>query len=77
MTLKQKALAHYDRMIKWAEKQPKRKLVDCEYMYESIGEIWVDTDCAYCKKIEKYNLDCNFCRLCVVNYDSRHCCGGT
>ena len=51
MTLKQKALAHYDRMIAWAEKQPKRKMADgWGAMLLEIGENYYGKYCVYCRK---------------------------
>ena len=77
MTLKQKALAHYDRMIEWAEKQPKRNKRDSGVMYASIREDWGGTCCPYCQKMYEEELDCSFCRLRDENYDEAHpCCGG-
>jgi len=73
MTLKQKALAHYDRMIEWAEKQPKTRCQDIEDMEDAIGENYASGYCAYCQE----NLNtCSTCRLYNKSKKhGKHCCG--
>jgi len=77
MTLKQKALAHYDRMIEWADKQPKRNRCSDVYMYDKILEYWGGECCPYCQKISEQDLNCSYCRLHADNDDYKSCCNGT
>ena len=71
-TLKQRALKHYDRMIRWAEKQPKRKFPFSGDMERAIGEEWHSGDCPYCQKYDPFA--CFSTSLCpLVEGD---CCGG-
>jgi len=70
MTLKQKALAHYDRMIEWAEKQPKKMHVYRDVMYMAICEDFSGHYCAYCQNNE--SIACDECKL--LSDDG--CCGG-
>jgi hypothetical protein len=79
MTLKQKALAHYDRMIEWAEKQPKRVRVDEFSMFSDIGEGWDSDNCPYC---DAHNAMCFGCEMNPLKtkattkiYGSMFCCG--
>ena len=73
MTLKQKALAHYDRMIAWAEKQPTKSYVDPYEMESSIGEHYDGEYCAYCRK----HILCSTCDLYAKSKKyGEHCCGG-
>ncbi|MFA5377412.1 MAG: hypothetical protein WC455_16795 [Dehalococcoidia bacterium] len=73
MTLKQKALAHYDRMIAWAEKQPETRCQDIEEMEDAIGENYDADYCVYCQSCE------NTCHVCKLYGKSKryghHCCG--
>ena len=67
--IKKEALAHYDRMIKWAEKQNPRGRVNGYKIRGEIGEVWASYDCSYCNK---YGLSCSRCPL---NLDT-WCCNG-
>lgn len=61
-------LLHWDRMIKFASKQPcflfwfpsKRKYVCCDTMYNSIKEEWYGNDCPLCNV---YEINCGICPL--------------
>jgi len=72
MTIKQKALAHYDRMIRWASKQNPRGKVFSDIMKDAIGEIWSSMDCSYCNKYG--DNDCEKCPL--SNEKNGLCCDG-
>lgn len=75
MTLKQKALAHYDRMIEWAKKQPKRGHVSKIKMFVEINETWESDYCIYCNSHK--GGTCPQCKLySIPRYDGRHCCDG-
>ena len=76
MTLKQKALAHYDRMIEWAKKQPKKNKCDRVNMYYHISETWSGSHCPYCQKMSEKDLNCSYCRLHADNDDDNCCCEG-
>jgi hypothetical protein len=67
-----RAIRHYDRMIKWAEKQNPDFGPDYDIMYEKIGENWYANSCTYCAKAH------NDCILCKLNGSaaSYHCCNG-
>ena len=77
MTLKQKALAHYDRMIEWAKKQPKKNKCDRVNMYYHISETWSGSHCPYRQKMSEKDLNCSYCRLHADNDDENCCCDGT
>ncbi len=51
--LKQQVIEHWQRMIRWASKQPKNRVVDIEVMGTAIKEVWLDSGCAWCKWYEK------------------------
>ena len=73
-TTKQKALDHYDRMIAWAEKQPKNDFRPLMHiMKNSLGEDYGGLDCPYCR--ENYNAGCK-CKLYTIKTDRHHCCAG-
>ena len=74
MTLKLKALAHYDRMIAWAEKQPKRNVVNEDHMEYDIGENWRGGGCVYCTEYFR-KAQCSLSDADCED-DSRHCCNG-
>jgi hypothetical protein len=80
VTLKQKALAHYDRMIAWAEKQPKKVIADANVMLEKLGESWHGEFCIYCKSREDQCFGCLLNPI-ITRFASREfgqvmCCGG-
>jgi len=58
--LQKEALAHYDRMIAWAEKQPKRGKPSHVKMASYIGEWAGPAKCSYCVE---YGYDCLQCPL--------------
>jgi hypothetical protein len=60
-TTKQKTLEHYDRMIAWAEKQPKKRVVSNIDMMFEIHENWDGIFCSYCRSIRKPG--CGSCKL--------------
>ena len=77
--VKKDAIAHYNRMIKWAEKQPKRgRIREVSSMSRSvsmmaeIGEDWDGYYCSYC--INPFN-EIEECINCPINENS-NCCGG-
>lgn len=44
------SIKHWQRMIKWAEKQPRTGFADIEFMYKDLDEGRYSSDCALCKK---------------------------
>lgn len=61
-----KSIEHWERMIKWAEKQTVSFLSD--KMYRSLGEDWYSDGCPLCKKYYKedgntYKESCGYCPL--------------
>jgi hypothetical protein len=66
--IKRDALAHYDRMIKWAEKQDPKGFVNHLFMYRDIGETWYSDYCPYCKKYPG-------CEKCPLEKHKK-CCDG-
>jgi len=71
--IKKDALAHYDRMIAWAEKQPPRKSCLGNDMSEQIGENHGPGYCSYCGK--NYT-DCQKCELWKPHKKLFECCNG-
>lgn len=68
--IQKQAIAHYDRMIEWAKKQPQRKIPDdCDMLCE-IGENWFSNGCTYCLKY--FDGSCDTCALQA----KRGCCNG-
>lgn len=49
MNIKKETIKHYNRMIKWAKKQPQEGLVNVKFMFSEIGEDWFSEYCEYCK----------------------------
>jgi hypothetical protein len=66
--IQKEALAHYNRMIAWAEKQDPYGGVYSGFMRNEIGEGWFGDYCVYC---EKYY----HCDECPLNRSGR-CCDG-
>jgi len=67
MTKKQaiwKSILHWRRMIKWAEKQPKKNRANHQYMYGEIGEWWDSLSCDLCKVCDDHG-DCPECPLSI------------
>ena len=57
--VKKDAIAHYTRMIKWAEVQPEEEMTNRCEMDKDIGEFYWGNDCSYCiEKDEKQVSDC-------------------
>lgn len=76
MTRKE-ALAHYERMIKWAKTQPKKADVSEHDMVSAIKEAWSADYCPYCKKMT--GKSCRLCPLCRPSAKTLYlgaCCGG-
>jgi hypothetical protein len=77
--IQKKALAHYDRMIKWAEKQPLGGHADNSMHYE-LGESEYGEDCSYCKKYYQIGgclLNSNDReKPCSIPWYTNHCCNG-
>ena len=68
MTVKEESLAHYDRMIPWAEKQDPNEPAIRGKMLVDLGEHWGGEFCPYCKRSA-----CG-CQDCQLNNES--CCAG-
>jgi hypothetical protein len=64
--LKKKVIAHWERMIVWAEKQSKEKRVSKEEMLNAIGERWTSLYCDYCTV---YSNICSRCPLDKMLYN--------
>lgn len=75
--LKIRALTHYNKMIRWAEKQSKRKRADCDVMLDEIGEHWHGDFRPYCER-----MGLKFCENGCPLYGKEktaggeHCCNG-
>jgi len=74
--IQKQAIMHYDRMIKWAEKQPQDEPVKFLKMERYIGESWGDDDCPYCEKY--FHDDSVICPLSnnSLTCDGDICCNG-
>jgi len=55
------SLKHWERMIRWADKQPLDTPVSQVEMKEDIGETWIGEDCSLCKIFEDSSNDM-FCQ---------------
>lgn len=74
MSIKEEALAHYDRMIKWAEKQSNYIHPHYSTMNSELGEGWTSVDCSYC---QEYSYDCEHnCPLYISTSSYFGCCNG-
>ena len=51
------SLKHWERMLRWADKQPLDTPVSCVEMKEDIGEIWTGDDCPLCKIFDESEND--------------------
>jgi hypothetical protein len=75
-TIKQEALDHYDRMIKWAKTQNSGGAPDVQIMEKELKESWFSGDCPYCKK---YNF-CMSSEVCPLQTKVERihtsCCDG-
>jgi len=50
--LQQKAIKHYDKMIRYAKTQLPGSKVSRTSMYKNIGQYWEGDDCPYCQREE-------------------------
>lgn len=69
---KAEALAHYDRMIVWAESQPPNDCASSDTMRSELGEAWFASYCIYC---QEFMHGMYVCVNCPLNSDNG-CCGG-
>jgi len=67
-TIKINALAHYDRMIAWANKRPINGSVQRYRMQLALKESWDAVSCVYCMKCD--------CSKCPLSVNLLGCCGG-
>jgi len=66
MTKKQaikKAIAHWERMIRWAKKQNKKEFPSLFSMSNDIKEAWKGKDCELCKQFQNKADGCSNCPL--------------
>ncbi len=71
-SLKRRALAHYDRMIAWAEQQDPDDFKLITTMVNAIGEVWGQGDCSYCSRYyDRERASCGDCPL----LSHSGCCG--
>ena len=63
-----KALDHWDRMIKWAKKQPPTNEPNFDLMKQTIGEGWGTQDCDLCNI---HKTTCTKCAIWVAT--GKHC----
>jgi len=84
-TTKQEAIAHYERMIKWAKTQPPGNRIRYKHsvsiMFVAIGEDWYGKNCVYCQKYIKYsssstNKPCPLTSYVIPYCDDKSCCNG-
>jgi len=76
-TIKQEALDHYDRMIKWAKTQNSGGAPDVQIMEKELKESWFGGDCPYCKEYN-FCMSSKRCPLLANNNEKlcNFCCGG-
>jgi len=79
MKTKTKALKHYDRMIKWAEKQKPRERLSFNFkgyhrMQKELGEHWGGVYCPYCTNLKETGN--RLCPLTKNNCFGFNCCEG-
>jgi hypothetical protein len=74
--IQKQALAHYNRMIKWAETLPSNTSKSFLDMEISIGEAWGDDTCPYCNRY--FKDDTKICPLSNGHSicDGDICCKG-
>lgn len=82
-SVKQKAIEHYERMIEWVKKRPKRNIPDSFSMELDIGESWYGEYCSYCEKYYDYECEdedeyegCPKCPLSNSGKRGFTCCDG-
>ena len=71
MTIKQKTLWHYGKMIKWAKKQNPDERVSRGKMYSEISQNWSGRHCELCKKFGIQGplaIDCQGCPLFIAGH---------
>ena len=74
--IKQEALAHYDRMIEWAKKQPPKDEPFVGRMLHDLGETYSAKFCVYCNEYKDECLDlCMGCPLSLPE-SPLACCNG-
>lgn len=80
MTIKQRAIKHYDTMIEWAKKQPPEERSNCDIMKKNIKQEWHGDFCPYCKKHiygNKCKLSSSTDKMCPEDdYSGGECCDG-
>jgi len=79
MEIKKKAIAHYEKMIKWAKLQNGNAITDHFFMFETLGEFWQGHFCSYCQEYLKGDLFCSYCSICPLtknNLNTKYCCYG-
>lgn len=69
--IQKQAIAHYDKMIEWAEKQPEKCFPYISSMHNELNEIWGSEHCSYC---QKYEMDCIKCELQGKYPNPTECC---
>lgn len=68
--LRDETLAHYDRMIAWAERQDPYEEARSRTMQAELGESWYGFDCPLCNSTRTEKNGSSRCRLCPVGtYD--------
>lgn len=72
MDLKERTLAHYDRMIIWAEKQNPDENISPSKMLEDLGEHWYSEYCPLCDEVPT----CGHCPVYKFN-EKFFACSGT
>ncbi len=77
-SIKQEALEHYDRMIKWVKTQSNEDMPNHSAMLRAIHENWFGNDCPYCGKY--YMPKDKKCK-CRLNPEKKYrlpsdCCDG-
>ena len=75
--LRQQSIEHYNRMIKWAKKQPQKNECSLKEMKNYFDEAWDSESCAFCN--EYLNTDnCPLRKKDSINecYEVGNCCNG-
>ncbi len=69
LTLKQKVLAHYDRMIEWAKTQEPFSPAYSGFMHDDLKEDWYGGSCPLCSLFyyDEVKNDGDFCKDCPVS----------
>lgn len=73
--LYRKSIAHYDKMIEWAEKQKPKKTTNRKEMESEIDESWFAFDCDFCNKYNNGGFCSTECPL-TKNGCYSGCCNG-